>query len=383
MKFFCYLLPCIIFITLCCSKGPAHTGTDPEMGGNSWNDLARFLGGMSVEGNSLLQKAASTGAFATHRQTMNRFWTQVKNRNIDKISPWRDSHIPARFRNNSVLYPLSGADFVNLHTFFPNAPSYIMMSIENQGPIPQPHLLSSAGLDNGLRAIRQCIASSASINYLLTVDQRLATGNTSLPGTMPVLLAVMARMELRITDVRQITLNANGEIRLHEGTSAPRAGNGEISGCRIRFNAPGRPVQELVYLSTRLSPSFFNEGNAGRNFLASRGTLNTFTKSAIYLLQLSSFQDVCRFIMERSGLVLQDYSGIPYRYFSAAEWDILLFGSYRGPVGFGNYPDPPRQPDLIHAYRDGRPPLPFNFGYGTIQGKGRSNLMLMIKKAAQ
>lgn len=383
MKYFRCLLPFIMLITLCCSDGPGHTGTDPETGGGSWNDLARFLGGMSVEGNSILQKAAATGAFATHRQTMDRFWTQVKNRNIDKISPWRDSHIPARLRNNSALYPLSGADFVNLHTFFPNAPSYIMMSIENQGPIPQPHLLSSTGLENGLRSIRHCIASSASINYLLTVDQRLATGNTSLPGTMPVLLAVMARMELRITDVRQITLSPDGRIRLHEGTSVPRAGNGEISGCRIRFNAPGGPVQELVYLSTRLSPSFFNEGKAGRNFLASRGTLNTFTKSAIYLLQLASFQDVCSFIMERSGLVLQDYSGIPYRCFSAAEWDIRLFGSYRGPAGFGNYPNPPRQPDLIDAYRDGRPSLPFNFGYGTIQGKGRSNLMLMIKKAAQ
>lgn len=369
-----------MIITLHCSDGPAQTGTAPGTNENSWNDLARFLGGMPVQGNSALRNAASTGVFRTHRQIMDRFWVQVRKRNIEKIAPWRDTHLPVTFKNNTAFYPLSGADFVNLYTFFPHAKSYIMVSVENQGPVPQPLTLSPRGLVTGLASIRQCIASIASINYLLTRDQRIATRNTSLPGTMPVLLALMARLELRVTDVRQITVGTDGTIRLHEGPSAPRAGQGEISGCRILFNAGNAPRQELVYLSMRVSPSSFNEGSAGRNFLSARGTLNTFTKSAIYLLQLASFQDLCRYVMGNSGLVIQDYSGIPYRYFSESEWDIRLFGSYRGPVGFENYPNPPRQPELIRAYRNGHPPLPFNFGYGTIQGKGRSNLMLMIKK---
>ncbi|HON78685.1 MAG TPA: hypothetical protein PK544_09365 [Spirochaetota bacterium] len=374
------LLLFMLTIMLHCSNGPAQTGSAPEVQGNHWNNLARFLGGMTVQEDSNLKKAAATGAFRTHRQTMDRFWDQVKKRNISKISPWRDDHIPVSCRTNTVFYPLSGADFVNLYTFFPRAKSYIMASVEDQGPIPQPHTLTPGRLKTGLGSIRQCIASIASINYLLTRDQRIATRNTSLPGTMPVLLAVMARLELHITDVQQITIGADGRIRKHEGPSAPRPGHDEISGCRILFNNGNAPQQELVYLSMRLSSSSFDEGRAGRNFLASLGDLNTFTKSAIYLLQLPGFRNVCRFIMERSVLVLQDYSGIPYRYFSEAEWDIRLFGSYRGPVGFGNYPNPPRQPDLIRAYRTGRPPLPFHFGYGTIQGKGRSNLMLMIKK---
>jgi len=47
----------------------------------------------------------------------------------------------------------------------------------------------------------------------------------------------------------------------------------------------------------------------------------------------------------------------------------------------GGIPDPPQQPVLAQRFRESSEPLLFPYGYGVLMGKGKSNLMLFVKKA--
>lgn len=77
-----------------------------------------------------------------------------------------------------------------------------------------------------------------------------------------------------------------------------------------------------------------------------------------------------------SNAVLQDDSGIPYRYFPSTDWRVHLFGGYSRPYGSFKWM---QQPDLQKAYAAEAKPLAFRIGYGF--SKVPSNLLLAVRTA--
>ena len=76
-----------------------------------------------------------------------------------------------------------------------------------------------------------------------------------------------------------------------------------------------------------------------------------------------------------SAVILQDDSGIPYRFFNPADWRIQLYGAYDRPYGSFRWLE---QPDLKKAYATLTPkPLGFRIGYGF--SRIPSNLQLAIR----
>ena len=69
---------------------------------------------------------------------------------------------------------------------------------------------------------------------------------------------------------------------------------------------------------------------------------------------------------------MQDDSGIPYRYFDNASWNVQLYGQYQRPYGSFRWLE---QPTLRKAYESGNAkPLSLRIGYG--YSKIASNLLL-------
>ena len=84
-------------------------------------------------------------------------------------------------------------------------------------------------------------------------------------------------------------------------------------------------------------------------------------KAASYLMHEPGFSQARQFLLGASDTILQDDSGIPFRYFEPQAWDIHYFGPYHGPIEvFKKY----WQQDLAENYaRNTSTPLPFGFGY--------------------
>ena len=81
-------------------------------------------------------------------------------------------------------------------------------------------------------------------------------------------------------------------------------------------------------------------------------------------------------VLSQSVAVLQDDSGIPYRFYVSPDWRVQLYGEYTRPYGSFRWLE---QPDLQKAYSTlGPKPLPFRIGYG--YKKVPSNLLFAGRK---
>jgi hypothetical protein len=135
---------------------------------------------------------------------------------------------------------------------------------------------------------------------------------------------------------------------------------------RIAFRGPAGQSQTLHYFKTDLA----NGGGHG-DFLKFCRTLApavSLVKSASYLMHGDGFSQARHFLLQNSRAIVQDDSGIPYRHFDPARWDVQLYGAYfRHGDMFGKYD----QADLEAAFQRGATgPLGFSFGYHWQRDRG-------------
>ncbi len=130
----------------------------------------------------------------------------------------------------------------------------------------------------------------------------------------------------------------------------------------------------------RLRHDSFDPVAPGGKFFYDLRDLNIIIKSAFYLLHRASFGRFCTALLERTRLLIQDDSGLPYSYFDAPGWDTSLFGFYTHPLALRDMKHPVDQPALAGDFKKHALPLPFNFGYGTWRADKKSNLIMAKRK---
>lgn len=313
-------------------------GLDLPEGGP--NDIARFLAGMSNRTRPDIQKG---GAWKEHVSQMNARWDRAERR-LSQIRSFGRSEL-AGTGSSHIFYPFGGPDFLYADAFFPTAGTYALAGLEAIGSIPDLSALTEPQIATSLRGLQTSISSSLDYSYFLTKDMRLDLASTRLQGVLPVLYVYLARTGHRIHAVDYVHLDAHGKIAAGRSGSAPG----------VRLSCSGCTV---YYFQTNLSNS-----GSGRfqRYMANNAPGTTFIKSASYLMHSGEFSDIRSAIMESSKAVLQDASGIPYRYYTGAGWDTELFGNYVRTLDmFKSY----YQADLRKAYIAADPKrLKFGVGY--------------------
>jgi hypothetical protein len=90
----------------------------------------------------------------------------------------------------------------------------------------------------------------------------------------------------------------------------------------------------------------------------------------------SNFSTIRDMVLSKSRLVVEEDSGIPYRYFNPAGWNVRLFGTYSEPIQtFKNW----SQNDLKSAYSTGTGVQPLDFAVG-YRRRGQANLLVAVRK---
>jgi hypothetical protein len=157
--------------------------------------------------------------------------------------------------------------------------------------------------------------------------------STELQGTIPVLLVFLARSGKTIENVSPV---------------APH-------GVRIDYNGG-----TVYYFSVDLSNgSVERSGLLG--FCRKLGRGDSLLKSASYLPPGGEFSTIRNFLLDQSDLIVEDDSGIPYKDFNPAQWQVRLYGNYQAPIDiFKQY----YQADLADAFAHSSPQgLTFGIGY--------------------
>lgn len=316
------------------------------------DDQARFLAGLNVDGTAL-EPLARDEVWAEHSAEFHRAWSDLEERQLAPIRTWMPSTLAYIHADPSPLfYFFSGPDFLYANAFYPNAQSYILCGQEPVGQVPDVASLAPAARAAALKNLRKALNAILSYSFFITADMKSDLTQTQLSGTLPVLYVFLARLGCHITQVELIRLNDLGEIT-QEKANTP--------GVKIRFIGTSGREQTLYYFTSDLSNWGIKKSPGFTTFCEKQGQGNALVKAASYLMHLNEFTSARDFLLTKTRNIIQDDSGVPWRYFKQEEWLLSLYGHYPGPISLFTKHD---QPDLHAAFQTARAgDLPFGVGY--------------------
>jgi hypothetical protein len=327
-----------------------------------WAPLAQFVSGLNSSVYSLPvdQKAA----WRRHAELANGSWANAQKRYLDPIERWRERTFDKSATTDLAFYPFSGPDAANVLSFFPNAREYLLIGLEPVGCIP-------AGLPDYnamyFSALRRSLDTILTVNFFRTNDMQVDFNNANLRGVLPALLFMIARSGYSLVDVTRVSITPGGSI---ERSSSEVSG--ETPGVAIRFVDGRRSARTLYYFSVNLLDYRLRRKPGTMKYLAGLAEANTLIKSASYLMHSPYFSFVRDTILAKSRMIVEDDSGIPFRFFDSSEWDVQLYGTYSEPITrFRKW----HQVDLESAFASTRDVRPLGFAIGYRHSK-ESNLLV-------
>jgi hypothetical protein len=276
-----------------------------------------------------------------------------------------------------LFYPFSGPDFLHAHVLFPNASGYLFLAQEQLGEIPNLSNASERDLSDYLDKFYYSIRDIYKRSYFITGRMNTDLHNARVKGVLPVIIFFMSQTGQEIIDVTYETFDTAGNFKEITNITG-RFSATECINIQFREN-DSEQVKELRYFRCDISDSGFKSTPIFNSYLDSLNNANTYVKSASYLLHYGTFSTIRNIILDISESVLQDDTGIPYKYFTPASWKSNLFGVYVKPISDFTSPYL-MQYDLKAIYDDGKniEELPFSLGYHWRTGE--QNQMFFIKK---
>lgn len=335
---------------------------------------AQLLAGIApAPGDPLIDRLVATEAWKTHARIMQADFARVQER-LTEMEKWRDRELAIRDAGQrTLLYPFSGPDFLNAVTLFPTHKQYVFFSLERPGSQPDLTGLSEKQFVKLLENTRGAMRDIFQRNYFITDYMTKQLSTDVFKGTVPVITTMMALTGKRIVRIESVDLFP--ELNKQYADGASNRPHKRLSGVHIVFSdAKTGQNQELTYYSLDATdkaleyyPDFLKAVGANKPATA-------FLKSASYLLHDHQFKQTREMILSSADTVVQDDTGIPYRFFAQPSWQVKLYGTYAKPIrslAYGN------QPDLQAAYNGGRGKIqPVNFPFGYHWKDGQSGLMI-------
>ncbi len=350
-------------------------GEDTGTGTPGYDDYARLIAGLKSRNGPLAAQEANP-TWMSYARIMDQSWGRFHQRQLAIMETWASQEL-SQAQCPTIFYPFSGPDFVNMFNLFPQAETYLMVSLEPVGEIPDfsgPHDLTFfPGLQRSLYDLLQ-------LSFFITPKLRASLGKHDIKGVLPVLLFFLAREGVRVEDVKYWVMKPDGTTQESPATTAPvKCNPGDIPGLRLTFTRPGSAeTQTLYYFRFNLGNDSMQQNQQFLSFLEKFGPLTTFSKAASYLMHKSYFAAIRQFILDKSSYVLQSDSAIPVQYFNPAAWNLQFYGCYKGPIALFHACF---QKDLAEIYHKGQDIRPLPFGICYRHRPRTSNLMFASKKA--
>ena len=323
---------------------------------------AQILAGISPNPpDPALKRLVDTDAFKEHQQWMTSSWNQVSHR-IQTMDAWRSQEIKVPgAQKKTLLYPFSGPDFVNAYTFFPDHARYVFFSLERPGTLPDLESVTLMQFGKMLQDVRSAFHDIFERNYFITSYMTKQLTTPWIRGTVPVMATMMALMNRRIIRIEPLDLFPD----LTRAYDVPDAKRPPVlmRAVRVEFANPnGAGAQQLYYVSLDATDKALDYYPEFLSWVSQYKPATLLLKSASYLLHDNQFSKTRTMLLDSADVVVQDDTGIPYRYISQEPWQVKLYGRYHKPIRPMKYG---YQKDLEAAYisRPEQAPLPFPFGY--------------------
>jgi hypothetical protein len=375
----------LAFAILLAASGVAQAGASADLrSANRLDSVARLIAGLPPT-HADHAELARTAAWREHARAIQASWSQVRDGQRSALTAWRSTELPRECpAGETLLYPFSGPDFLNAHWLFPDCAAFVLFGLEQTGGVPDLEGMGSHDFTQLLSGVRNFMINLFVRNYFVTGTMHKDLRTEQLRGVVPVFMVLMALSGAEVLRISPIELRRGpGAVSgPGEGAAAARNTKRPVRGVSIEFRAAGSGrTQRLDYFSLDVA----NAGLAGYpefiDYLRSLAPTTTLIKAASYLLHDNRFSRVREAILDASGFVVQDETGMPYSILLERGWQLTLYGRYDVPIPPFEYA---YQPALATAYgKEKTRPLPFRFGYQLAGDRDRSNLMVARRPAGR
>jgi hypothetical protein len=262
-------------------------------------------------------------------------YEKMKVERLKKIELWNKNNLATLQQPDSAFafYPFSGGDFIHLQWLYPNATEYFMVAQEKVGDFPDLFKKDAPFVNEYLENVDYVLRDIYYKSYFITKNMIEDINSTSrVSGMFPVILWAMAKTDHEILQVKFSVLDSLGNTNFKNRGELKKQ-RADLVEVLFKHKSSSK-IKKLTYLSADISDAGFTKSKRYLNYLQSKipKKCNSFIKSASYLLHYKSFAKIRDFIFEKSDYIVQDDTGIPFKYIDQTKWKINLFGVYEKPV---------------------------------------------------
>ncbi len=322
------------------------------------NDVGRFLAGLSGTPGSPFEELEKNDAWIEHRRELDKAWNGIEAHMLPAMRKFQSDELGAAAIEKSIaFYPFSGPDALAITTFFPKCPTYIMVGLEPPGTLPPLNKLSADDLSRKLPEMRATVYDELHRSFFITHQMDKQFRGQVTDGLFLPILQLLARTGRTVLGYRYVRIDEQGDVVERDTANAA-----PDKGIELDFlSEADQSVHKLFYFSINLSDVKMRQNKPFLAFLNKLKPVSSYFKATSYMTHKPQFSMIRERVLAKSVAILQDDSGIPYRYFPAA-WSIQVYGDYVRPYASFRWLE---QPDLRKAYAGkGVKPLDFQIGYG-------------------
>ena len=329
---------------------------------NQFNNITSVLSGYKGKANNL-NYLFDSAAWDNHAKFIDSSWSRLERKRLKAMIDWgMEEFIDANAKTQIVFYPFSGPDYLTANAFFPTADKYIMLGLEPVGKLPELDKFKKGEPSEYSNDFKKSLGDIFDKSYFITRKMQSDFQAQKVNGLLPLLTFFIKRSGNEILNIKYLVRYEQDSIA--EVSYDFKSGDKKPFGVRVDFLQEGKQ-KSVYYFKYDVSNKNFNDTTVFRKYidLNTQGAI-TYIKSASYLLHAGFMSNMRTLILKNSTSVIQDDTGIPFKFFEENNYSTKLYGQYTRPVS--DFPYLSLQKPLQEAFHKDSlnvKKLPFHLGY--------------------
>lgn len=328
------------------------------------DDTARFLAGLPGKPDSPYLELEKKPEWKYHAKLLDSAWERADKVLLSGLDDFQKQELnDPIIQNAPTFYPFSGPDTLLVTYAFPHSPTYVLVGLEPPGTLPAAEDIDKQfekrKMSEYFGDVRDTVASILGRSFFITKQMDSQFRGQVTDGLLMPILELLVRSHYAISSFRYVRLDDTGQVIERD----PKQTTGQDRGVEVEFTSDNdHSLHTLYYFTMNLTDERLKNNKPFQTFVANMKGFNTALKATSYMTHHREFSIIRDLVLNNANTIMQDDSGIPYKYYTPDTWKVQLFGKYTQPFGVFKYW---AEPDLAKAYNEpGVKPLPFRIGYG-------------------
>lgn len=343
---------------------------------DSLNAIATIIAGMYSNSNSEFNFLLKNKDYLNFATNFNNRWLKFDTTRLEKLKLFQQKVLSKNVKPAQTLfYPFSGPDILYAYTFFPDVENYIMVGLEPVGTLPKFTNNPEDSIVNYFNKINTSLNAILKFSFFRTESMSKDLKNEEVDGTLHLLFLFLTRTGNSIISANPVSIDSTGSIIEKNNFIDLKKSNHRTKGIQIKFLTKNNQVKTISYFSLNAANDGLSKNKGFTTYLNKIKNFNTYLKGASYLLHNAHFSIIRNAILNGSNCIIQDDSGIAFKYFDKNKFTFKFFGDYIKPISLfsKNY-----QKDLDSVWSSqGSEKIGFGIGYNFKDNN--SNLLIATK----